>query len=584
MNRSDTIVAAATSAGGALSIVRVSGPEAIATADSLFKPSKGRGLAHRKGFSIAYGEIMDGDESVDDVLVSVFRAPNSYTGEDMAEISCHGSPYITRRIIELLIRNGARAADAGEFTLRAFMAGKMDLSQAEAVADMISSLDRATHIMASTQMRGGYSAELAHLRGELLRLASLLELELDFSEEDIQFADRGELTELIEKTNAKLSALTDSFALGNVLKSGVGVIIAGSPNVGKSTLLNALLKEDRAMVSDIAGTTRDAIEESVTIDGVLYRFIDTAGIRASADVLEQMGIERTYRSMGKASVILYLFDAASGIGAEEIIQTASSLPLREGQKLCIVLNKCDGTRHVADDYRQPGKEPHDIGNSLQSGNEPPDMACADGRPDNKAHAAPDSGQPKNEPHGIVGYGGQPEKEARIAAYRIHPESTLRTAIDSEWPENELPYINDFGQRESLLRSAVDSERSANERCDPDNCRRLERELRISGYDVVSISAKYGDNIGALTDYLSSLVDSESVFRGDAIVSNTRHYEALLKSRESLDCVISGLKSGLSADLLAQDTRQALYWLGIITGEITTDEILSEIFSKFCIGK
>lgn len=476
----DTIVAPATATGGALALIRMSGPETFRIMDEVFRPARGRTLSSRPGFSIAYGDMVDiGGNVVDDVLVSVFRSPNSYTGEDMAEISCHGSSYIVRRIMELLMSRGARTADAGEFTSRAFLAGKMDLSQAEAVADMIASRDRATHAMAVAQMRGGYSGELGLLRSELLKLASLLELELDFSEEDVEFADRSELSALTDRLTARLSSLSGSFLSGNAIKEGIGVAIVGSPNVGKSTLLNTLLRDDRAMVSDIAGTTRDVIEERMTLDGVEYRFIDTAGIRESGDTLERMGIERTFRALEKASVLLYLFDINSGIDAEGIRGAVTSLPLRDGQKVCVVLNKCDASH------------------------------C----------------------------GG------------------VASLTDGVSIPDDAPVAGKVRELESVL-----------------------------GFPVVAVSAKYGNNISALTDFLSSLVDREAVFRGDTVVSNARHYEALAKADEALRTVRSGIATGLSGDLLAQDIRQALYWLGTITGEITTDEILGEIFSKFCIGK
>lgn len=441
-------------------MIRISGPDAVSIAARAFRSAGKKNISEARGFSIIYGDIIDESGGfLDDVLVSVFRSPNSYTGDDMVEISCHGSSYIVRNVIALLIRYGARAADPGEFTTRAFLAGKIDLSQAEAVADMISSHDRATHAMAATQMRGGYSSELKHLRGDLLRIASLVELELDFSEEDVEFADRGEIVALVKSINSKISSLVDSFSLGNALKEGIGVAIVGSPNVGKSTLLNALLNDDRAMVSDIAGTTRDVIEERIDLDGVEYRFIDTAGIRESADELELMGMERTFRSLRKAAVVLCVFDGGSGITSSEIEKEVKALPLQESQKVCVILNKCD------------------------TGN-------------------------------------------------------------------------------------ADAERIG----------------FVTGYPAISISAKYGINIKAVTDYLGSLVDADAVLRGDPVVSNARHYEALVRSRESLEMLIAGIESGLSCDLVSQEIKETLYWLGTITGEITTDEILGEIFSKFCVGK
>lgn len=526
----DTIVAPATAPGGALSLIRVSGDDALAVCDRVFRSVTGKMVSDRKGYTMLYGNIVYPDGRVlDDVVVSVFLAPNSYTGEDMVEISCHGSRYITAEAVNLLIAAGARAATAGEFTSRAFLAGKLDLSQAEAVADMISSHDRATHTLAATQMRGGYSRDLNALRDELLRLASLLELELDFSEEDVTFADRAELAALIEKISVRTEELISSFALGNAIKEGIAVAIVGSPNAGKSTLLNTLLNEDRVMVSDMAGTTRDAIEERVTLGNMEFRFIDTAGIRASGDSLERMGIERTFRAVDKARIILYLFDvgaltdsgaadenvpvATEDFSAEDvavecaatkIISSISEINTTAEQELCIVINKCD-----------PG--------------------C------NR---------------------------------------------ESHWGK--------FAEE-------------------------LEKH---TGLRIIPISAKYGYNIGELTHYLTSLTDADPIYSGATIISNSRHYDALLKTRQSLAralAALSGSKSehylvessanrstddsanrpknssenlpetistvtSPSTDLIAQDIREALHWLGTITGEITTDEILGTIFSRFCIGK
>lgn len=308
LDTTTTIVAPATAPGGAVMVIRLSGDRAIAIADRLFRGR--RPLSDAEGYTLHYGHIVDDKgETIDDVVVALFRAPHSYTGDDIVEITAHGSEYITAEILRLAIEYGAVMATSGEFTRRAFLAGKMDLSRAEAVADIIASNSRWSHNVASTQMRGGYSAKLGELRGELLRLSSLLELELDFSEEDVEFADRSTLKLLLNNIGTQLTTLTSSFALGNVLKNGVTVAIIGKPNVGKSTLLNALVEDDRAMVSDIAGTTRDAIEATTVIDGIRYRFIDTAGIHATTDRLEQMGIERTHRTMSNASIILHLTTA-----------------------------------------------------------------------------------------------------------------------------------------------------------------------------------------------------------------------------------------------------------------------------------
>ena len=303
----DTIVAPATAAGGAIAVVRMSGPSALAICDTVFSGARRAGEA--AGYTVLYGTIADGARVLDDVLVTVFRAPHSYTGEDAVEISCHGSRYIVRELLALLVRRGARMATPGEFTSRAFLGGKLDLSQAEAVADLIASGSRAAHTLATDQMRGGYSAELETLRGELLRLASLLELELDFGEEEVEFADRTELRAAMERIGAKIDRLIDSFALGNAIKEGVAVAIVGRPNVGKSTLLNRLLNEERALVSEIPGTTRDPIEATLNLDGILYRFIDTAGLRTTDDTVERMGIERAYASVARAQIVLQVFDA-----------------------------------------------------------------------------------------------------------------------------------------------------------------------------------------------------------------------------------------------------------------------------------
>jgi tRNA modification GTPase len=338
MNRDhDIIVAPATAAGGAIAVIRLSGPEVCALCDRFFKGRKP--LAQAKGYTLHYGRIMDGDRAVDDVLVSVFRAPHSYTGEDSAEISCHGSSYIVSEILRLAQAAGARMAEPGEFTVRAYLAGKIDLAQAEAVADLIASSSQAAHALASQQMRGGYSASLETLRERLVALASLLELELDFSEEDVEFADRQALRETLEQIGRSIDGLRRSFALGNAIKEGVAVAIAGAPNVGKSTLLNRLLNDERALVSDIAGTTRDVIEEQTNIDGVVFRFLDTAGIRTTDDRLEQMGIQRTIQSIRRARIIIYLA-AADSLGPDGSIPQPDFTLSRE-QTLLTVVNKID---------------------------------------------------------------------------------------------------------------------------------------------------------------------------------------------------------------------------------------------------
>lgn len=446
----DTIAAPATAAGGALAVIRISGEEALRICDRIFRGRKP--LAAAAGYTVHYGEIVDDGRVLDDVLVTVFRAPRSYTGEDAAEISCHGSQYIVSEILRLLTASGARMAGPGEFTIRAYLAGKLDLSQAEAVADIIASSSRAAHALAANQMRGGYSDALEGLCEKLLELTALLELELDFSEEEVEFADRAQLREAMQRIGAHIDALRNSFTLGNAIKEGVAVAITGAPNVGKSTLLNRLLNEERVLVSDIAGTTRDVIEERINIDGVVFRFLDTAGIRATDDRLEQMGIQRTMSSIERARIVIHMVDASTLTGPVP----APDFPLRPGQKLLTVVNKTD-------------KAP--------------------------------------------------------AAWRL--------------PEG-----------------------------------------------VVGISAKHGEGIDALCDALQESVDTEALYHGDPVVSNSRHYEALSAAREALGQALDGLAHGLPTDLLSEEIRQVITHLSAITGRgaIAPDEILQNIFSKFCIGK
>ena len=450
-NDHDTIIAPATPAGGALCVIRLSGQQAIEVCSKVFYGRKP--LTEVAPATLHYGVIKDGDEIVDDVVASIFRAPHSYTGEDVVEISSHGSRYVINRILKLFSDLGVRTAEAGEFTRRAFLAGRMDLSQAEAVADIIAADSRAAHAIASTQMRGAYSDELKELRNKLLQITSLLELELDFSEEDVEFADRKQLAELLQMLHDKVSALAKSFALGNALKQGVIVAIAGRPNVGKSTLLNRLAGEDRAMVSDIAGTTRDTIEATCNIDGVVYRFIDTAGLHATSDTLEQMGIERTEQALRKAHIILWI----SETDATDIAADLGGFTPTAKQKVFRIINKID----------------------------------------------------------------------------LH---------------NNVELVAD------------------------DN------------YPTIAISAKTGKGIVSLTDALSHAMDASTAFNGEVIVSNQRHYEALVQSKQSLDSAITALESGSTADLMSEDIRQVIYHLGTITGEITSDEVLKNIFSHFCIGK
>ncbi len=451
VNYSDTIIAPATALGGAIAVIRLSGEKAISITDSFFRSA--RPLAECEAGTLTYGRIVDGNRTIDDVVVSVFRAPRSYTGEDTIEISCHGSAYIVSEIIRLATECGARIATAGEFTQRAFLAGRMALSQAEAVADLIASHDRASHTLATTQMRGGYAARLAELRTEMVQLGALLELELDFSEEDVEFADRNRLAELTDTILSEIRQLASSFRIGNALKNGIPVAIVGAANVGKSTLLNALLNDDRVIVSDIAGTTRDVVEERVTIEGTEFRFADTAGMRNTADKVELMGIERTRITTEKALVVLIVVDATA--------PTMPDVQLSENQHIAVLLNKCD----IAE-----------------------------------------------------------------------TNTNVKTFV------------------------------------------------ALGNVPIFHISALTRAGLGELTAWLSATIAEDTALAGATIVSNARHRQALQSAAETLAQLIEGIKNDTTADLLAEHLNAALYHIGTITGEITTDELLSTIFEKFCIGK
>lgn len=489
----DTIAAPATAAGGALCVVRVSGPRAIDICDTIFR---GRTpLAAAKTASAHYGSLTDTTaEVIDEAIVTIFRAPHSYTGEDSVEISVHGSSYVVRALMQALAHAGARPARAGEFTRRAFLAGRMDLAQAEAVADMIASSSRAAHAVAATQMRGAYSHELQELRRQLLDITSLLELELDFSEEDVEFADRTQLDTLLRRTRDKVAALARSFALGNALKEGVAVAIVGSPNVGKSTLLNRLAGEERAMVSDIAGTTRDTVEARINIDGVDYRFIDTAGVHQTDDKLELMGIDRTRQALEKARMVLWITTAD-----EPCCNVGSKIRSNVGSN---------------------------VGN--QSGH--------------NAHNAPDT-------------------EAALKA-----EFAATTGIELTSEQILYLIINKIDlQPHTESASAVTAEGTEDKY-------------------TIRLSAKTGEGIRTLVAALARSVDATAAYRGEAIVTNQRHYHALCEALTALDAALDGLQHGLTSELLSEDIRAAINHLGEITGEITSDDILQNIFSKFCIGK
>lgn len=530
MDLSGTIVAIATGVGGAISVIRVGGSSAIEIVGSVFHAASGKPLASNKGYTLHYGTIIEqsggGEEVIDDVVVSLFRAPRSYTGEDMVEISCHGSTYIQQRIVELLIRHGARSAQAGEFTIRAFLNGKLDLAQAESVADMIASTDRATHAMALQQIRGGYSSEFHSLRERLVELVSLLELELDFAEEDVSFADRTELSKIIEDIERRVDKLLESFRLGNTLKNGVPVAIVGEPNVGKSTLLNTLLNEDRAMVSDIAGTTRDVIEESLNINGIRFRFIDTAGIRETTDRLEQMGIERTMSSIERAAIIVLLVDAERGSAA--IADSLRTMSLREDQKLCVVVNKIDKLSQAELDL---------VLNEVRTAVESISVELG------------------------VSEGCERSSDAGVA------ESKER---------NECKELNDSNECKELP-STVNA-------IGEDVENKLEMGSKVVESSVIPMCAKSGLGVPALLHFLSEGISAAPLYNGDTVVSNARHYEALHGSKIALANARQAMSTSLPTDLLTQEIHHTLHHLSLITGEITTNDILHSIFSKFCIGK
>ncbi len=462
---STTIAAISTAPGiGGIAVIRVSGIDSLKNCDTIFAPqTKKNSLTTQKPFSISFGRIVtNSGEVVDEVLVSVFKAPHSFTGEDVVEISCHGSVFIQQHILQLLLENGCTLAQPGEFTQRAFLNGKMDLSQAEAVADLIASTSAASHRMALNQMRGGFSNELIKLRTQLLDFVSLVELELDFTEEDVEFADRSKLKNLATEISELITRLADSFRVGNALKNGIPVALVGETNVGKSTLLNLLLNEEKAIVSDIHGTTRDSIEDSVDINDINFRFIDTAGIRNTKDKVENMGIERTYQKIEQASIVLWLIDCTQV--SEHIEWLTDRIAKRaEGKKIILVFNKID---KIAEDERE-----------------------------------------------VLGELFEQFEGERIyisARNKINTDQLLKALVNAA----QLPEINP----------------------------------------------------------------------SDVVVNNVRHYEALRNAQNSINRVIEGLVSGISGDFLSQDIRECMHFLGEITGQISNDEILGNIFGKFCIGK
>lgn len=464
--QSDTTIAApATGIGGAIGIIRVSGPGTFTMVDSLFIPAGRKDILSAGGYTVHFGSFKKDDDFIDEVLVTLFRSPSSYTGEDAAEISHHASPYIQRRIMELFIELGAKPAMPGEFTMRAFMNGRIDLSQAEAVADLIAADSEAAHRLAATQLRGGFSEGIEKLRKELLTFTSLIELELDFSEEDIQFADRFAMTETVIKIKDTVDRLASSFRLGNAIRKGIPVVIAGRPNVGKSSLLNVLLEEERAIVSDIPGTTRDTVEEVLHVEGLLFRFIDTAGLRHGGDEIEELGMERTRNKLRAADIVLAVAEATdSAAEISAFAGTVSEITDNAGARIILIVNKSD----------------------------------------------------------LI---------ARDVA------SSLRKELKS-----------------------------------------------LIHFPVIFVSARASEGIDDLKKQLTASIETGRLDNPQYIVTNARHYEALRNVSESLQRVLVGFRDGIPTVLIATDVRQAIYYLGLITGKISPDDILGEIFSNFCIGK
>ena len=559
-----TICAPATIPGtGAISIIRVSGKESLAIADKVID-TKGVPIAETDGYRLRYGTVFEADGSVlDNVIVSVFRAPHSYTGENSVEISCHASRFIVNKILELLVNAGARIAAPGEFTRRAFVNGKMDLAQAEAVADVIASQSAASHRVAMNQLKGGFSSELKVLREKLLTMTSLLELELDFSEEDVEFASRKELGQLVDDSLTHIRRLTASFSRGNAIKNGVPVAIVGATNTGKSTLLNALLGEERAIVSDIAGTTRDTIEETLNIDGILFRFIDTAGIRETDETIEKIGIDRTFKKLGEAAVVLGMTDLSRGEAAV----------LEDADFILSKVNEMDGVKNVA--AENDGAE---TGGAHLAGTDGASLAETGGAPragTDGTSLAETGGKPLAETGGASqhGHGDGQERKVVILVNKCDVAGSFYkddngTGCDSG---------NDLGEN----RAEIGGNKNVNHN---NNIVSL-IENKYDNCKVIPISAKTGKGLSTLTKTLGEIGSEITGSTDETLVTNVRHYEALVRTASALDRVRAGLHiATLPPDLIAQDLREALYHLGEIVGEISTDETLGNIFRNFCIGK
>lgn len=543
-----TICAPATIPGtGAISIIRVSGKESLAIADKVID-TKGVPIAETEGYRLRYGTVFEADGSVlDNVIVSVFRAPHSYTGENSVEISCHASRFIVNKILELLVNAGARIAAPGEFTRRAFVNGKMDLAQAEAVADVIASQSAASHRVAMNQLKGGFSSELKVLREKLLTMTSLLELELDFSEEDVEFASRKELGQLVDDSLTHIGRLTASFSRGNAIKNGVPVAIVGATNTGKSTLLNALLGEERAIVSDIAGTTRDTIEETLNIDGILFRFIDTAGIRETDETIEKIGIDRTFKKLGEAAVVLGMTDLSRGEAA--VLEDADFILSKVNEIGCV---KNVGTEN--DGSETGGASLAETGGSSLAGTDGTSLAETGGASQH-------------------GHGDGQERKVVILVNKCD------VADDFYRDDNGTGYGsgNDLGEN----MTEIGGNKSVNHN---NNIVSL-IENKYDNCKVIPISAKTGKGLSTLTKTLGAIGSEITGSTDETLVTNVRHYEALVRAAGALERVRDGLMvSTLPPDLIAQDLREALYHLGEIVGEISTDETLGNIFRNFCIGK
>lgn len=583
-----TICAPATIPGtGAISIIRVSGKESLAIADKVID-TKGVPIAETEGYRLRYGTVFEADGSVlDNVIVSVFRAPHSYTGENSVEISCHASRFIVNKILELLVNAGARIAAPGEFTRRAFVNGKMDLAQAEAVADVIASQSAASHRVAMNQLKGGFSSELKVLREKLLTMTSLLELELDFSEEDVEFASRKELGQLVDDSLTHIRRLTASFSRGNAIKNGVPVAIVGATNTGKSTLLNALLGEERAIVSDIAGTTRDTIEETLNIDGILFRFIDTAGIRETDETIEKIGIDRTFKKLGEAAVVLGMTDLSRGEAAV----------LEDADFILSKVNEMGGVKNVAtenDGSETGGAHPAETGGTSlaetcgtsrsetvgipPAGTDETSLAETGGTTPAETSGAPlveTDGTPLSETGGASRHGHGDGQERKVVIL----VNKCDVAGDFYRDDNGTGYGSGYDLGEDM------TEIGGNKNVNRDNNIVSLIENKYDNCKVIPISAKTGKGLSTLTKTLGEIGSEITGSTDETLVTNVRHYEALVRAASALERVRAGLHiATLPPDLIAQDLREALYHLGEIVGEISTDETLGNIFRNFCIGK